>query len=372
MNKFLLKPACFIFALLFSGIVAATQPGQDKHVCGGLIHSLYVDPHGNVWVWGGSSLSNVSNKRIPSIVMKDGRYVQSNFNSNTSFVIRQDGSLWGWGNTQYGQLRVFPKDSKLASEFIGTPRQLVSQASAVNGTGTVFVIKPDNSLWVWGHWGSHRGDTGRKDTVVVRKVMDDVIDVSSNRYHTLALQKDGTLWAWGDNQCGALGIGSTKEQVKPVRVHLEALGTRKVVRIAVRWGESYIVADDGTVWYAGEFAINQAECLDPPHLVPTRVADIDNVKDVALGQYHELWLKKDGSVWASGFGSPAASSTPYSDQLPRQVMDNVREIAAGQFHSVVLKNDGSVWTWGDNRYGQLGNGTTQRSAVPVQVHFPTP
>lgn len=370
MKTTLLKFGCFITGLFFCICVVAAQPVQNKQLSGGLIHSLYVDPAGNVWVWGGSSLDGVSNELIPSIAMKEGRSAHSNFNSNTTFVIKQDGSLWGWGNTIAGQLRLFPKDKRMNSAFVDTSRQVLDQAIAVNGTGSIFAIKPDHSLWVWGEWGAQRGDAGRKDTLIPRKVMNDVVQVSSTNYHTLALQKDGTLWAWGDNQCGALGIGNRTKHVKPVKVKLQALGQRKVTKIAVRWGESYIVADDGTVWYAGEFNINQAECLDPPHLVPTRVTNIDNVADIALGQYHELYLKKDGSVWASGYGSAAHSSTIYADKAPHQVMDQASEIAAGDLHSLVLKKDGTVWAWGDNREGQLGDGTTRRSAIPVQVHFP--
>lgn len=224
----------------------------------------------------------------------------------------------------------------------------------------------------WGHWGSHRGDPGRKDTFVPGKTLNDIVQVSSNRYHTLALQKDGTLWAWGDNQCGALGIGNRKEHVKPVKVNLKPLGKRKVARISVRWGESYIVADDGTVWYSGEFNINQEECLDPPRLVPTQVAGILDVADIALGQYHELYLKKDGSVWVSGIGSSAGVSSAFVDVMPHKVMEGASEISAGKFHSVVLKKDGTVWTWGMNDYGQLGNGTTQNSSIPQQVRFLKP
>ena len=370
MNKNLLKLGLFILGLLFFGFAKAAQPLPERHIAGGLVHSLFVDSDGNVWVWGGSSLANVNNTLVPSIAMKKGRSVQTNFNSNTSFVIKKDSELWGWGNTHYGQLGVIQKDSRTTSEFIDIPLKVMSEVTDVKGTGTIFAIKPDLSLWGWGHWGSHRGDTGKKDTVLPRKIMDKVVQVSSNRYHTLALAKDGALWAWGDNQCGALGIGNRKEHVRPVKVNLKPLGKRKVARIAVRWGESYIVADDGTVWYFGEFNIRQDECLDPPRLVPTRIDGLDNVADMALGQYHELYLKKDGSVWVSGYGSAAASSLMTVPKGPRKVMEHVREISAGKFHSIVLKKDGTVWTWGVNDYGQLGNGTTRGSSVPVQVIFP--
>ena len=370
MKKVLNKFSFLFFCVMFSFHVWAAQPIQEKHIAGGLFYSLFVSPDGNVWVWGLSNLSGDRNERYPSVAMKEGGSVFANFNDNTIFVIKQDGSLWGWGNTDSGQLGTVRKDSKTISRFMGMPVEVLKDAIFVTGTNTVLAIKPDLTLWGWGDWGPQRGDNDQKDITVPRKIMNGVVQVSSNRYHTLALQKDGTLWAWGDNQCGALGIGNRKEHVRPVKVNLKPLGKRKVARIAVRWGESYIVADDGTVWYSGEFNIRQDECLDPPRLIPTRIAGLDNVADIALGQYHELYLKKDGSVWVSGYGKAAASSLMTVPKGPRKIMDHVREIAAGDLHSIVLKKDGSVWTWGINKDGQLGNGTTQGSAVPVQVFFP--
>lgn len=196
MKIFLLKLGFFLSGLIWGVYALAAQPLQNKHLSGGLVHSLYIDSTGNVWVWGGSSLDGVSNELIPSIAMKEGRSAHSNFDSNTTFVIKQDGSLWGWGNTIAGQLRLFPKDDRMNSAFIDIPREILSHAIAVNGDGSIFAIKPDHSLWVWGHWGAQRGDAGRKDTLIPRKVMNDVVQVSSTNYHTLALQKDGTLWAW--------------------------------------------------------------------------------------------------------------------------------------------------------------------------------
>ena len=154
MKIFLLKLGFFLSGLIWGVYALAAQPLQNKHLSGGLVHSLYIDSTGNVWVWGGSSLDGVSNELIPSIAMKEGRSAHSNFDSNTTFVIKQDGSLWGWGNTIAGQLRLFPKDDRMNSAFIDIPREILSHAIAVNGDGSIFAIKPDHSLWVWGHWGS--------------------------------------------------------------------------------------------------------------------------------------------------------------------------------------------------------------------------
>ena len=170
------------------------------------------------------------------------------------------------------------------------------------------------------------GDTGDKDWTRPHKVMDGVAQVSSTFAHTVVRKKDGSLWAWGDNQCGALGTGDTKESVKPVRVDVKPLQNRKVVQIAVRWGETYLLADDGTVWYSGEYNIHQDGCIDPPRLVPTKLDFIDNVGAIALGQFHELYLKKDGSVWASGYAEGAASNLWTVPEGPGKAMDGVAEM----------------------------------------------
>ena len=248
----------------------------------------------------------------------------------------------------------------------------MEQVKDVSGDGTIFALRLDGTLWVWGNASIQRGDKGKKDWTTPHKVMDNVEEVSSTGYHTVVRKKDGSLWAWGDNQCGALGTGDTEESVKPVRVDVKPLGNHKVVQIATRWGETYLLADDGTVWYSGEYNIRREGCLDPLHLVPTKLDTIDNVKAIALGQFHELYLKKDGSVWASGYG--VAARAPF-ETVPTglgKVMDGVVEIAGGQSHSIALKKDGTVWTWGENDLGQLGNGTNIGSATPVQVHFTKP
>ena len=369
MNNLIHKVIRFLFGMLFCFLAATHVLAQDKHVAAGINHSLYLDPDGNVWTWGTAHLPSEINRRIPQLVMQNGRSVMARTDEHISYVIKQDGSLWGWGATYYGQLGIILKTN---NGFLNIPRKIMDQVNDVSGNGTIFALRPDGTLWVWGSSGPQRGDKSDEDWTTPRKVMDGVAQVSSTIAHTVVQKKDGTLWAWGSNQCGALGIGNTEKQLKPVKVNLTPLGNRKVVQIATRWGETYLLADDGTVWYSGEYNIRQADCLDPPRLVPTRLETIDNVRAIALGQFHELYLKKDGSVWASGYG--VAASTPLMTVPAKvgKVMEEVVEIAGGQSHSIALKKDGTVWVWGENEWGQLGNGTNVGSLVPIQVHFPTP
>ena len=370
MNQSIHQSIRVVLCMLFCFLTSMNVFAQEKHIAASIDSSLYLDPDGNVWTWGDTKLSSEINQRIPHLVMQNGQSVFASPQEPKSYVIKKDGSLWGWGASNWGQLGIIRKIGSREGSFVSEPRKVMDQVKDVSGRETIFALKPDGTLWVWGSSGPQRGDKSDEDWTTPHKVMDNVEEVSSTGYHTVIRKKDGTLWAWGDNQCGALGTGDTRESVKPVRVDVKPLQNRKVVQIATRWGETYLLADDGTVWYSGEYNIRQADCLDPPKLVPTKLDTIDNVRAIALGQFHELYLKKDGSVWASGYG--VAASTPLMTVPAKvgKVMEEVVEIAGGQSHSIALKKDGTVWVWGENDHGQLGNGTNRSTTIPVQVHFP--
>ncbi len=103
--------------------------------------------------------------------------------------------------------------------------------------------------------------------------------------------------------------------------------------------------------------------------------------DVAAGHLHSLALKSDGTVWAWGINEEGQNGVPggltfydgpYTTNYrntPVQVegLDSVVAIAAGSDHSLAIKSDGTVWAWGDNRYGELGDGSTTTRYTPVQV-----
>ncbi|HYA26590.1 MAG TPA: hypothetical protein VEE82_01195 [Thermodesulfovibrionales bacterium] len=93
---------------------------------------------------------------------------------------------------------------------------------------------------------------------------------------------------------------------------------------------------------------------------------------IGAGKYHSVALKSDGTVWTWGdnyYGQLGDGSSDLSSGAPVQVsgLAKITAITAGDFHTLALKSDGTVWTWGSNGNGQLGDGTTADSATPVQV-----
>jgi RHS repeat-associated protein len=109
----------------------------------------------------------------------------------------------------------------------------------------------------------------------------------------------------------------------------------------------------------------------PVGVLPAQVSGLTNVIAIATGATHALALRSDGTVWAWGnnaYGQLGNGSTTNSD-APVQVsgLTGVIAIAGGAGHSLAVKSDGTVWAWGNNAYGQLGNGTTTNALVPTQA-----
>ncbi len=108
---------------------------------------------------------------------------------------------------------------------------------------------------------------------------------------------------------------------------------------------------------------------------PMLVLGLSDVVAIAAGGFHSVALKSDGTVWAWGsndHGQLGDGTSEGSRSRPMKVLglSDVVSIAAGGFHSVALKSDGTVWAWGDNFYGQLGEGSTYSAARPIPAAIP--
>lgn len=196
----------------------------------------------------------------------------------------------------------------------------------------------------------------------------DAVAIAGGAYHSLALSADVTVWAWGENEAGQLGDGTTNNSDIPVPV----LNLTNIIAIAGGGWHSLALKSDRTVWTWGynEYGQLGNNTIDNSS-IPVQVHNLTNVKAIAAGLYHSLALRTDGTVWAWGdnyYGQLGDGTTNHS-AVPVQVLNltNIVAISCGGIHSMALKSDGTVWAWGDNEVGQLGDGTTNNSTIPVQM-----
>ncbi len=260
-----------------------------------------------------------------------------------------------------------------ADELTGYTRTGAFPASAMlsGGAAHSLVVRNDGTVWAFGENAMGQlgnGTTTGSTTPVEVSGLTGVTAVSGGLLSSDALKSDGTVWAFGDNTYGELGNGTTTNSDVPVQVS----GLSNVTQIAAGGYHALALEANGTVWAWGDNSYGQlGNGTTASSDVPVQVSGLSNVVALAAGDFHSLALEANGTVWAWGDNNDGqlGNGTTTNSDVPVQVsgLSNVTQIAAGVYFSTALKSDGTVWSFGDNTYGQLGNGTTTSSSVPVEV-----
>jgi uncharacterized protein YjdB/alpha-tubulin suppressor-like RCC1 family protein len=218
-------------------------------------------------------------------------------------------------------------------------------------------------------------------TATVKRVSTDWLDIKSGSTFTVALHAEGTLWAWGNNLDGQLGIGVTGGTRRtPVRVGTDSDW------VAVWTGASHVMARkaDGSVWgwgrnYDGRVGVGN---FTGQHNAPIQLnipvgnwtVYLSGGMPYGMGtnSQHSMFIQPDGSLWACGYnyyGQLGQTGIYATSELPRPTQvgtaTNWKAVSPGGTFSVGIRTDGSLWTWGDAKY--LGIDT-----ITVHAHTSNP
>ncbi len=236
----------------------------------------------------------------------------------------------------------------------------------------------------WGQWATSptNGPWQGGTDVTVNSPRDPVrlAQVTTGQYHSLALGSDGNAYAWGMNECGQLGDGTTTSRTTPVPVSMPA-GV-KFTRVSAGGWYSMALDRDGRIWTwgfndggrLGRGSINTSYTTPGLADIPSGTA----FKAISAGNLHSMALDTNGNIWTWGinfngqlgrppYGSKASDNTPAKVTAPEGTVFTA--ISAGVYHSMALAADGTAWTWGDNGgtrddfYGVLGR--TPTDATPA-------
>lgn len=309
--------------------------------------------------------------------------------SQHALALLNDGTLWSWGFGTDGQLGVLPIPGTGESPIpvqITTPASADWVSLAAGGLHSVG-IQSDGTLWTWGSNGHGQLGHGDYGATTQRAVPTQVAtpagavwtSVSAGSDFTLAIQDDGTLWAWGHNNRGRLGLGDALPTfvTTPTQVTTPAGATWASAHAG---GSSALaIQDDGTLWSwgigtVGQLGLGQNETDD--RLVPTQITTPAATGWVSadMGGSHALAIREGGTLWAWGQNANGRLGLDDTDirYVPTQVgnLTAWTSVSAGINHSMALQSNNTLWAWGYNNLGQLGLNDTDSRAVPTQVTEP--
>ena len=331
------------------------EPIKFTQVSCGAIYSMALDENHDLWMWGGSIYApdgTMKYYKEPVRMMSDVKYICAS--PGVHAVIKNDNSLWMWGSNKYGQLG----DGTTTDSY--TPKKIMDNVYKVAlSYCNSAVIKSDKSLWMWGGNGKGQLGTGNTENALSPvKVMDNVSDIalgsSTDDGHSVALKTDGSVWAWGDNTLYQLGTDYNDERCYvPTRMSVNAR--------YIEAGESttYVIDNSGNLYNWGCVLKASEDADDTTASAEPRLVmnDVKCAFASMLGKGGAV-IKNDNTLLYQG----------YLSNYLKKMDDDVKSADAGELHLAYIKEDGTLWTFGNDKFGQLGNGDISGTQdTPYQI-----
>jgi len=233
-------------------------------------------------------------------------------------------------------------------------------------------------LYIWGDGANGRLGDG---TVVFYSSPIQISSTGGTTFSTVelggastkALKSDGTLWAWGNNDEGALGDGTVIHRSSPVQISSDT----DWQYLGIGGGHNLVIKTDGSLWSFGAayFGGLGNRGHSEHNSSPTQVGALTDWAYVSAGASYSLAVKTDGTLWSWGLnnygqlGQNLFTGTNRSSPVQVGALTNWAVVAGGYESGYAIKTDGTLWAWGRELYGGLGNniGTSTAKSSPIQV-----
>jgi len=358
------------------------QVYYGKQVSAGGAHSgAIVD--GQIWTWGRNNLgqsglgftSTMSDETHPTTpqqlaVFDEGErvtFVSLAFNQNASVALDDKGNVWSWGDGDGGQLGLGDSDSLVEEEDYSTPQKINSLENIVaiaRGYDHTVALDENGNVYTFGE--NDRGQLGNGSNedsdYPILVTISDIVMIAAGSDSTYAIDVNGSLWGWGENNDGQLGQGEedTADHSTPVRIPL----IESVTSVAA--GKAHVLAlgVSGKVYGWGLNASNQvgntvegtwaADIFEP-----TELPWVTTAKAVWANGNQSFVEKDDGFIYPWGFNGLGTlglelDEDPIAPTVAITDLDGILDIGAGALHTISLRNDDTLFSWGWSFEGSLG------------------
>lgn len=300
--------------------------------------------------------------------------------SRNGAAVKTDNALWIWGQSDYGALGNNSKINDKSSPIqVGA---LTNWSSAGIGNQSCSAVKTDGTLWSWGRNDDGRlglnisGSLAHRSSPVQVGTDTDWSAVKTMHlgYSRLALKTTGELYAWGENQSGVLGQSDIVDRSSPVQIGTEADWTQ----IATGSYACFAIKTNGTLWSwgtntYGELGHNDVIAKSSPVQVGTDTdwSTIASSYSDSATRNLTVAVKTDGTLWTWGYNAAFGGlglGNKINQSSPVQVgaLTNWSKVSSGREKCMAIKTDGTLWVWGYNLSGVLGLNNTTNYSSPVQ------
>jgi len=278
-------------------------------------------------------------------------------------IVGEDGSLWGWGNNEFGQVGdgTFGND-RLNFTRIGAHSDWVSVSA---GNEHTMGIREGGSLWAWGnnaHGRTGLGTDAGNTFVPTRVGTDTWTAVSAGESHTLAIRSDGSLWAWGNSANGRTGFGAASGTAhNPVRVGAETDWVYVSAGVTHSLGIRENDDGDRTAWGWGNGSLGRLGTgSGASQSAPAPSGGATNWVSVSAGNTHSMGVRADGTLFATGstdfgvFGGGWGGGLATPNWTRVGVADNWASVSSGIQHTMATRTNNTLWGTGNVMNGRVG------------------
>ncbi len=359
-----------------------------RNISGGNNHVAAIQYDGTLWTWGtndvgqlGVGTLTVLQNLAPVQIGSATSWISVETGDNSVLGLQNNGKLFAWGFNGAGQLGDGTSQNQNAPVQIGATIKWIGMSIGQTGNSNLthsLGVSSDGKLFAWGsnvfgQLGIGTPDSNPHPTPLLISSMTNLVNVECGFGTSYSIAANGALFSWGNNSTGQIGNGNTNNEASPVQASVVPLGWSKVAA-----GDTYTAAlkSDGNIWTMGNNDFGQLGngSTTPNSLVPVQVIGSD-FKQVVCGKSHTLAIKANGTLWAWGknvngqLGIGNSDASLHSTPIQIGVGNNWTSVSAGDAYSMAIKADGTLWAWGDNTFGQFGNGTPNPTptTAPIQI-----